>query len=113
MEGYEKLRASVAGVRIVHHLKGRIRLKLGALPAGFPAPDAADLERFQALLGDIEGVRSLRVNLLARSCTVEYDPLLIPDEAWRDFLGGTRSGAAGVLENILRRKYREAIDGRS
>lgn len=112
MDGFEHLRGSVACIRIVHHLRGRIRLRLDADPVGVLLPAAPELKRFQALLGEIEGVRSLRINVLARSCTVEYDPGTIPFEAWGDFLMGARSAAAEVLEGILRRKYREMVHGK-
>lgn len=110
MDNFERLHKSVHAVCIVHHLPGRIRLKLDGNAVALPA--TADLKRFQELLGEIEGVRSLRVNLLARSCTVEYDPRIIPFAAWGDFLAGTPSPAAHVLQGILQRKYREVVHGK-
>jgi hypothetical protein len=52
----------------------------------------------------------VQVNLLARSCTVHYDPEVIPERAWGDFLAGAASEAAAVLERILHDRYREIGD---
>lgn len=104
MDGFDRLRRHLAAVRIVHHVRGRIRLRLDASP---DLPASPDLSRFRVMLGRIEGVRALRLNLLARSCIVEYDPGVIPEAAWDDFLAGAESEAAAALEAILRRKYRE------
>ncbi len=109
MDGFDRLRASIACVRIAHHLRGRVRLKLEGDLADLPRPSAGQVRHFHTLLEDIEGVRSVRLNLLARSCTVEYDPAVIPMDAWDDFLAGVGSSAARVLEEILRAKYREIV----
>lgn len=108
MDDFERLRQSLAGIHIAHHLRGRIRLKLAS--GGLSVPPAADIKRFQALIEASDGVRTLSLNPLARSCTVEYDPKLIPFAAWADFLAGTRSPSADILEAILRRTYREIVD---
>lgn len=55
------------------------------------------------------GFRSVRVNIVARSCAVEYDPTVIPEQGWRDFLAGADSPAAARLERILRETYQEMI----
>lgn len=112
MDGFDRLRESIHGIRIVHHLPGRIRLKLEADLAGLPLPTATDLNHFQNLLAKVAGVRDLRINFMARSCTVEYDPKIIPFDAWGDFLAGKPSAAAQVLEGILRSKYQEIAVGK-
>lgn len=111
MNAFDRLREGLGYVRIVHHLRGRIRLRLDSGAEKLrPQPGAAAVPQLQALLQDIRGIHSVRVNVLARSCTVEYDPAVIPAEAWSDFLGGTRSAAAGILEGILREKYQEIVN---
>ena len=78
-----------------------------------PALDAkeqsllAQARNYRDLLDSIPGIRSVRVNLLARSCTVEYDRAVIPFQAWPDFLAGVRSDEAGVLITIIEEKYTE------
>ncbi len=110
-DGFAQLRARVAAaIGIAHHVRGRIRLRLETEIEELPKA-AADLKHFQALFEGSPGVRSIRVNPLARSCTVEYDPAVIPGAAWNDFLAGTQSTAAVALETLLRQKYRELADG--
>lgn len=103
---FEELRAALAGVRIVHHIRGRIRLKLVTEVAVVDARRRSpkDIDR---VLDRMPGVRSVRANFLARSCIVEYDPDVIPEQAWRDFLAGVPSDAAATLERILRDSYQE------
>jgi len=67
-------------VSIVHHVPGRIRLKLelaalAQLPNVDPAP-------FVALVQRIRGVRTTRLNPAALSVVVEYDPHIIPAALW-------------------------------
>ncbi|ENO78479.1 HMA2 domain-containing protein [Thauera mechernichensis] len=106
MPDFEELRAFLREVRIAHHIRGRIRLKVeaAAVSIDFPRERA---QVFQSLLDHIPGVRSVQVNLLARSCTVQYDPALIPERAWSDLLDGRVSDAAAILERILRDTYVE------
>jgi hypothetical protein len=112
MPAFDELRAVLASVRIVHHIRGRVRFKLDAdadLAADlvFAARELPRAKRLDRAVERIPGVRTVRANALARSCTVEYDPLVIPDDAWRDFLSGVDSAAASTLERILRETYRE------
>jgi hypothetical protein len=108
----KKLQQFSSCLEIVHHVPGRIRLRL--LLDGLPSPDAhaesliAKARAFKDTLDDIPGIRSIRVNALARSCTIEYDHRDIPFQAWPDFLGCVPSEAAAVLQRILSAKYTEA-----
>lgn len=99
----EKLRALAAGLRIVHHIPGRIRLGLaaGALQMDWGGDFIADVGRFCRALEGASGIRSVRFNPLARSCTVEYDPAIVSPAAWPDLLDGTASAAAGELCTVL------------
>lgn len=108
MPTFDELRGYLEHVRIVHHIRGRIRLKL---VAGYEslAERSRHARQFQSILVRTPGVHSVRVNLLARSCSVEYDPQVIPAEAWGDFLAGVDSPAAATLEQILREIYREIM----
>jgi hypothetical protein len=95
-----KLQQFASCVEIAHHVPGRIRLRLlpGASARAEAVPGAGALKD---ALGSLPGIRSVRINALARSCTIEYDPLAIPFQAWPDFLGNVRSEAAGVLRRIV------------
>lgn len=106
MPDFEELRSFLDDVRIAHHIRGRIRLKLENRAVSVDVP-RAQARAFQSLLDRAPGIDSVQVNLLARSCTVHYDPIVIPERAWADLLGGTASDAADILERILRDTYLE------
>lgn len=109
MSVVDRLQRFGACVHIAHHLPGRIRLRLGELPALDAKEQSllAQARNFHDLLERIPAIRSVRVNLLARSCTVEYDHAAIPFQAWPDFLAGVRSDDAGMLIRIIEEKYAE------
>lgn len=97
-------------LRIVHHIAGRIRLKLDT------ALDGASLQvlggqRLKTALTSVRGVNGISLNLLARSCTVEYNPAVIPDAAWPDLLAQRQTAAARTLVGILQERYEEVRNG--
>lgn len=99
-------------IEIAHHIPGRVRLKLIAerFAEAMAERDRSLIEearQFKSALDDIPGIRSIRVNLLAYSCTVEYDPAVIPAKAWPDFLSGHDSDEAQALTSIIEAKYVE------
>lgn len=107
MPEFEVLRSFLRDVRIAHHIRGRIRLKLDNSSVDIDVPQV-QARGFQTLLDRTPGIVSVQVNLLARSCTVHYDPAVIPAQAWADLLTGVDSGAAASLERILHDAYLEA-----
>lgn len=110
MDEFEYFQRFTRYLRVAHHIPGRIRLKLEIdLDAG-QLDAIGDARRFGRALDGIPGVRSVKVNLLARSCTLEYDSTVIPAAAWPDFLEGVRSPAAETLLRIVVAKYRELAD---
>lgn len=110
MDAFEQLQRFSRKLRIAHHIPGRIRLKLESDLDQGQMEAIGDAKRFGQALDDIPGIRSVKLNLLARSCTVEYDTATIPAAAWTDLLAGVRSPAAEVLFDILVAKHREVTD---
>lgn len=107
MPAFETLRDGLGRVRIAHHIPGRIRLRVDDPELIADVPGRAQLVRVQALLERMPGVVSLRVNLMARSCTLEYDHEIIPFAAWGDLIAGRRTAAAARFETLLRAVYDE------
>lgn len=107
MEAWQVVRRFAPHARIVHHLAGRIRLKLGDA-ARLPG-ELTDLspEIVRTALESIPGVHTVRFNLLARSCTVEYDPKVIPHDAFPDLIACRDTPAAQGLVDALRAGYAE------
>jgi hypothetical protein len=87
---------------IAHQIAGRVRLKLEPAALDVPAVRAAGGTGLQRALEKVRGVRAVQINLLARSCVVEYDAAVIPDAAWPDLLAGRRTPAAEALAGVLR-----------
>lgn len=88
---------------IAHQVPGRLRLKLGkgALNGvSFEGPEGRS-EAITTALRRIRGVKNISWNLLARSCTIEYDPAVIPNTAWPDLLANADTPAAQTLRTIL------------
>jgi hypothetical protein len=111
MLAFDELRHKLSHIRIAHHIQGRIRLKLDT-DLVLPGYSDNQASQFQAVLDRIPGFHAVRVNFLARSCAVEYDPAVIPFQAWHDFLAGTDSHAASILEDILRNFHQEIINAK-
>lgn len=108
MSEMEHFRRFIVCVLIAHHIPGRIRLKLD--PARLGKEEAVAIKgakNFRGALDGIPGVKSIRLNLLALSCIVEYDTQVIPVAAWSDLLEGARTAEADVLLNIIEQKYAE------
>lgn len=107
MDEFEQFHRFARYLRIAHHIPGRIRLKLAGDLDSAQLDAIADAKRFGRALDDVPGIRSVKLNLLARSCTLEYDASVIPAAAWGDFLEGARTPAAERLLDIVSAKYRE------
>ncbi|MDO4637833.1 MAG: hypothetical protein Q4B13_09900 [Lautropia sp.] len=88
---------------IAHQVPGRLRLKLGKGALNGVQFDSLNgrADTINAALRRIRGVSNISWNLLARSCTIEYDPAVIPNAAWPDLLAGTNTPAAQTLRTIL------------
>ena len=110
MDDFDKLTGVLSRIQLAHQIPGRIRLKLNS-----PVDEKSvthfktTFSRLSNALDNIPGIHSIRVNMLARSCTVEYDSKSIPDHAWSDLLAGVRSQGALSLVTRLGKKYREIV----
>lgn len=89
-------------LRIAHQIAGRIRLKLDAAALADRRVPAGSAAQLKTLLDGLRGIRRVELNLIARSCVIEYDSAIIPDAAWADLLGGRDTPAAAVLMTALR-----------
>lgn len=90
---YEELLAVKKYVSVIHHVEGRIRLKVD--PAILKDPVSKKLEQIS---GDIPGVIDKRVNMLARSVVLRYDPAVIAPEDMAQLLGSDDAGSLAVLK---------------
>lgn len=90
-------------ISIVHHLPGRIRLRLG--PALWSRIAQVGRGRLQALAAELEaeGIRGVRVNAAVASVVVEYDSAQVPPENWETLVQGNALEAGDMLRPWLMR----------
>lgn len=100
------LAALVTQLQIAHHIPGRIRLKLDGALAGAGQEAIAEATRLFKNLDRTPGIRSASLNLLARSCTIEYDAKAIPPSAWGDLVAGVAGPEAQALLQLLVDQHR-------
>lgn len=86
---------------IVHHLPGRIRLRVS--PTIYGCAAGFDAGKSRALLGEQWGIRDVRINLAAGSILIEYDPKLISPEEWETLVRGDAAAAGAVLRDWIGR----------
>jgi len=84
---------------IVHHVPGRLRLRVGA--GILATPIGVEREAASAWLQAIGGIRSVRVNALAASVIVHYDPHRLAPATWETLLEGTDEEAAALVGFLM------------
>jgi len=85
--------------RVVHHLPGRLRLRLDF--HGLSAALAGQPARLEALLGRLRGIQRTEVNPGAASVVIHYDPAQLPDALWQALLNGENAAARAALLQLL------------
>lgn len=91
----------VSRLRIAHHIPGRIRLALNAAASAGAVKSVAEAQGLMNAFATRPGIRRVNLNVMARSCTVEYDATRIPPAAWEHVIAGVDSPEAGALVAIL------------
>ncbi|AFL68891.1 HMA2 domain-containing protein [Sulfurospirillum barnesii] len=71
---------------IIHHIKGRIRLRVN--PKIKCHGESVSLQDIEALPQKIEGIKSIKINKIVGSLTIEYDAHIFPDHLWKDLVHG-------------------------
>ncbi len=92
-----------------HEIPGRLRLRLtpqaiARLPKDQAKQVGRDLQR-------VEAIRSVRLNIMARSVVIEYDAKRISAGLWRDLIHGSRQEAERALEALADIVRKEGGDG--
>lgn len=86
---------------IVHHLPGRLRLRLG--PALWGKTSSMDQGLLNRLLESLDGIRDVRVNKAIASVVIEYDPQIVLPDDWDTLVQGDAAAAGDVLKHWLAR----------
>lgn len=70
----------------VHHIKGRIRVRVNPKIKEESKQSGITLEDIQSLPKKINGIKSIKINKVIGSITVQYDHTVFPYELWEDLL---------------------------
>lgn len=81
---------------IVHHIPGRVRLRLQ--PSGISIARKLDLDRIRE---HVAGILNIRVNRLAGSVLIEYDCKRVNPRLWERLAGKKQPENASMLETEL------------
>lgn len=75
-------------ISIVHHIPGRIRLKINK--SILDEPILKNLEDYTDFLKiKVPGIQTLRINKAALTIIIEYDPQKIPLTRWEQLINST------------------------
>lgn len=86
---------------IVHHIKGRIRLRVS--PKIKEHKHHVGIEDIEALPARIEGIKSIKINKIIGSLTVEYDPHVFPHHLWENLvLGKELDDVIAIIEKLTK-----------
>ena len=87
-------------MRIVHHVPGRLRLRIAA--AALYRARHLTLEGLRRLIEGIEGVEHLRLSPATLSAVVEYDQHVLSPSVWEALIEGPEPAARLMFEALTR-----------
>lgn len=70
---------------IIHHTKGRIRVRVSPKIKQMNTKNIS-IDDIQSLSQKIKGINQIKVNKLVGSITIEYDNTIFPDTLWVDLI---------------------------
>jgi len=103
----EMLLAMRRHLHIVHHTPDRRRLRASAGLLDLARAWRGRTIGLDEAIGVIDGIRSARVNPMAASAVIEYDPTRVAPDAWHRLLHGDEAEALEIL-----RSHAPALDRR-
>lgn len=85
-------------LRIVHHVHGRIRVRLSAAALG--TAHRGHLAAFRRFIENLDGVRHLRLSEATLSAVVDYDRRGLPPELWDRLIDGPDEAVRSAFEAL-------------
>lgn len=79
---------------LIHHTKGRIRVRVS--PKIKEQSSDITIEDIEDIPNKINGIKKVKINKIIGSITIEYDNSIFPDHLWKDLLEQNN------LENIAK-----------
>ncbi|XOB63014.1 HMA2 domain-containing protein [Campylobacterota bacterium DY0563] len=69
---------------LIHHIKGRIRVRVS--PKIKEQSGNISLEDIEDIPNKINGIKKIKINKVIGSITIEYDNSIFPDKLWKDMI---------------------------
>ena len=88
---------------IVHHIKGRIRLRVSSKIKEHG--EHVSIQDIEALPEKIQGIKSIKINKIVGSLTVEYDPIIFPPRMWDNLVQGKELDEIDQILNTLSKEF--------
>ncbi len=95
-------------LKIVHHIPGRVRLRVGATL--FKELEGVDSSLFDQVLGEIEGIHDVRINPAAASVVINYSPTKLQPDWWNTLIDGEEGKAADMLHRLIASELSQAVE---
>lgn len=89
---------------LVHHIKGRIRVRVS--PKIKEQSSNITLEDIEDIPNKIEGIKKIKINKIVGSITIEYDNSIFPDKLWVDLI---KQENLEEIANILNKLEKEVV----
>jgi hypothetical protein len=84
---------------IIHHVPGRMRLRLG--PALYAQASALNGNGLRSFLESLEGIHDIRVNPAAASLIIQYNTAHFPPTLWETLVAGNDEEAARLISDLI------------
>ncbi|PID47875.1 MAG: hypothetical protein CR967_02690 [Proteobacteria bacterium] len=97
----EDLIALAKHLNIIHHSKGRIRVRVS--PSIKKEQDRFDKQMLESFPKQIKGIKDYKINKLIGSITINYDSEIFEPRIWDELIAGNISdGMIEKIENIIK-----------
>jgi len=84
---------------IIHHVKGRLRVRVN--PKIAKENNSISLKEIENLPQKISGIKSIKINKIVASVTIVYDPAIFEYNIWEDLIKGNNLNEITLLINKL------------
>jgi hypothetical protein len=84
--------------KVAHHVKGRIRFRIA--PAALDYVSQVNSHEFTSLIRSLPGIHDVRINTIAGSVIVYYNPLRVAPSWWDQLLHSNQSEMPQLLAQV-------------
>ncbi len=100
----EKLVELVSYFTIIHHIKGRLRVRVS--PKIKEQSGDVTIDDIETLPQKISGIKKIKINKIVGSITIEYDNNIFKKELWDDLVNGNNPDE---IVQIINKLYKEVV----